>query len=103
MTWVKLDDKFWANPKIEAVGNEAAGAFVRMLSHCGDQLTDGAISRAAARYIATPKVIERLEEFGLIVRNGQGWTIPTFLEYNRTKDQVLAKREADRQRKATGT
>lgn len=99
MSWAKLDDKFWSNPKVEMVGNEAAGAYARMLSYCGDQLTDGKLTDGAARYIAKAKVIDRLAEFGFIVQNGSGWVIPDYLDYNRSKAQVLAKREADKKRK----
>lgn len=99
MPWVKLDDKFWADPKVEEVGNEAAGAFARMLSYCGDHLTDGKVTDAKARYIAKPKVIDRLAEFGFIAKNGAGWIIPDFLDFNPSREQVEAKREADRERK----
>lgn len=101
MTWVKLDDKFWADPKIEEVGNEAAGAYARMLSYCGDHLTDGVVTDAKARYIAKSKVIERLAEFGLIVKRGTGWEIPKYLEFNPSREQVEAKRAADRERRAS--
>ena len=99
MSWAKLDDKFWSNPKVEAIGNEAAGAYARMLSYCGDQLTDGRLTAGAARYIAKPKTIDKLAEFGFIVARGDDWFIPTYLDYNRSKAQVLAKREADKRRK----
>jgi hypothetical protein len=102
VTWAKLDDKFWSNPKVEAVGNEAAGAFARMLSYCGDQLTDGRISEGAARFIARPKTIERLVEFGFIAPNGSGYVIPDFLEYNKSKAKILETRAADRKRKGEG-
>jgi len=100
MSWVKLDDKFWANPKVEELGNEAAGAYCRMLSYCGDHLTDGVLTAAKVRYIAKPKVIDRLVEFGFIVKRGAGWIIPDYLDYNPSQQQVFAKREADRKRKA---
>lgn len=102
MSWTKLDDKFWSNPKVEAIGNEAAGAYARMLSYCGDQLTDGKLTGPAARYIAKPKTIDRLAEYGFIKPYGEGWVIPDYLEYNRSKAQVEAKREADKKRKADG-
>jgi hypothetical protein len=101
VTWTKLDDQFWSNPKVEEVGNEAAGAYARMLSYCGAHLTDGKITDGTARYIAKPKVIDRLAEFGFIVKNGRGWVIPDFLEFNPSKQKVIAKREADKKRKAT--
>ena len=94
MTWTKLDDQFWSNPKVEHVGNEAAGAYARMLSYCGDHLTEGKLTDGAARYITRPKIIDRLAEFGFIVRNGSGWVIPGYLEFNPTRAEVEATRKA---------
>lgn len=92
--WTKLDDKFWSDPKVEEAGNEAAGAYARMLAYCGDHLTEGKLTDGAARYIARPKIIERLAEFGFIVPNGNGWVIPNYLEFNPTKAEVEATRRA---------
>lgn len=88
MAWVKLDDKFWADPRVEEVGNEAAGAFARMLSYCGDHLTDGIVSAAKANYIARRKIVDRLAEFGLIVKRGDGWIIPDYLDFNPSRSEV---------------
>lgn len=99
MSWVKLDDKFWANPKVQIVGNEAAGAFARMLSFCGDHLTNGRIPDDTARFIARPKVLDLLEEYGFVHRNGSGYVIPDYLEFNPSREQIEAKREADRRRR----
>lgn len=94
MTWVKLDDKFWANPKVQAVGNEAAGAFARMLSFCGDHLTDGKIPEPTAQFIAGPETLDVLEGHGFIERNGSGYIVPEFLDFNPTRDEVAAMRKA---------
>lgn len=92
MTWTKLDDSFWANPKVTAAGNEAAGAYVRMLSYCGQHLTDGRVPEGVARFIAKPKTIARMEEFSLIVRNGSGYLIPDYLEFNPARAEVESKK-----------
>lgn len=94
MSWVKLDDKFWGNPKVQIVGNEAAGAFVRMLSFCGDHLTDGKVPEATAQFIAQPETLDVLEEYGFIQRNGIGYLIPDFLEFNPPRSEVEAMRQA---------
>lgn len=94
MPWVKLDDAFWANPKVVAVGNEAAGAYCRMLSYCGQHLTDGAIDDATAKFIARPALFNKLAEHGFIQRNGKGWVIPDYLDFNPSRAKVEAKRKA---------
>lgn len=92
--WSRLDDQFWSDPRVEKAGNEAAGAFCRMLSYCGDQLTDGVITHGVASYIARPKIIDRLAEFGFIVKRGDDWLVPNYLEFNPPRSEVEAKREA---------
>lgn len=94
MTWTKLDDGFYDNPKVEAVGNEAAGAYARMLSYCGRQLTDGRVPDAKARYITKPSVLKRLVDHGFIERNGKGWVIPDYLEFNPSRKKVEQERAA---------
>lgn len=92
--WSRLDDQFWSDPKVEKAGNEAVGAFCRMLSYCGDQLTDGVVTAGVAGFIARPKTIDRLAEFGFIVERGEDWLIPNYLEFNPPKTEVEARREA---------
>jgi hypothetical protein len=100
MPWVKLDDKFWGNPKVQKIGNEAAGAYCRMLSFCGDHLTDGLITGDALRFICRPKVAEILTEYGFIQPHGEDWIVPDYLDFNPSREQVESKREADRKRRA---
>lgn len=92
--WTRLDDKFWSDPKVEKIGNEAAGAYARMLSYCGDHLTEGRLTDGAARFITRPKVIETLAEFGFIQPHGDDWIIPNYLDFNPTKAEVEAKQKA---------
>lgn len=100
MTWTKLDDCFYDDPDVEEVGNEAAGAYCRMLSYCGRHLTDGEIPEGKARYIAKPSVLSKLEAHGFIESTEKGWLIPTYLRFNPSREKVLAKRAADSARKA---
>lgn len=94
MPWVKLDDSFWSNPKVEEVGNEAAGAYVRMLSYCGRHLTNGHVGDGPARYITTTRICKRLTQHGFLERNSSGWIIPDYLEYNPSREKAEAKQKA---------
>lgn len=100
MTWVKLDDGFWSNPKVDSVGNEAAGVYSRALSYCGCHETDGAVPDSIARYIGKAKAWERLVDAGLCEPLENGYLVPDFLEFNPSHEVLEAKREADRKRKA---
>jgi hypothetical protein len=102
VTWSKLDDGFWMNPKVIQAGNAGAGIFSRLLSYCGCYLTDGFIPPEVVELVvgSDKKALQTLERLMLVQRMESGaFCIPDFLEHNRSKAQV----EADRlQRKAAG-
>ena len=98
MTWAKFDDAFWSHPKTVRAGNEAVGAFVRMVCYCSQYLTDGAVPAATAREIARPKILERLVEVGLLEADGDGFRVHGYLERNPSRLQVEAERAAKTQR-----
>ena len=100
MPWAKLDDSFWSHPKVIAAGNEAAGAYARMLSYCGNQLTDGRIPSEVAKFIAKPGLISKLEQFSFIVQNGDGYLIPDYLAFNPSREKVTEDRRKAAERKA---
>lgn len=100
MTWTKLDDGFWSNPKVGRAGNEAAGAYARALSYCGRHETDGSFPDSVARFIARARTWERLVVEGLIEQVEGGYVIPDYLEHNPSRAHLKAKRERDRKRKA---
>jgi hypothetical protein len=92
--WVKLDDSLWANPKVVAAGNEATGAYCRMLSYCGQQLTDGVVEGDVAKFIARAPLIKKLTSHGFVEPSGSGLLIPDYLDYNPTREKAEAKRRA---------
>lgn len=98
MSWAKFDDAFWSHPKVVRAGNEAVGAFVRVVCYCSQYLTDGAVPAATAREIARPKVLERLVEVGLLEVDGDGFRVHGYLERNPSRLQVEAERAAKTQR-----
>lgn len=100
MAWARLDDHFHGNPKVLATPLAALGLYALGLSYCADQLTDGFIpksvvlgwskSAAAARLLVQHKLWE-------VTRDG--YRVHDYLEWNRSRGQVLADREAARKRK----
>jgi hypothetical protein len=96
MSWAKLDDGFWMNPKVIVVGNTAAGIFARLLSYSGCYLTDGRVPAEVVQTIVgkDTKALDALERSLLIQRLPSGaFAIPDFLEHNRSKAQIEADRE----------
>jgi hypothetical protein len=102
VTWSKLDDGLWSHPKVVAAGNEAAGVYCRSLSYCGCHETDGHVPQEVAKFIGRQRAFERLIEVKLMERNGTGYQIPDFLQFNPSHALLEAKRARDRARKADG-
>ena len=100
MSWTRIDDGFALNRKVIAAGNAAVGAWVRMLSHCSAQLTDGAIDARSARFYATRSEIDRLVSVGLLERTDDGFQIPDFLEFNPRAESIRSRRKATAERVA---
>jgi len=92
--WLKLDDSFWANPKVVAAGNEVAGAYVRMLSYSAQQLTDGFIPDEPVRLIAKAGLTKKLVSHGFVEKTGGGLLVPDYLDFNPSREKALATRRA---------
>lgn len=95
MPWLNIDDQMAFHRKVVRAGNEAVGAWLRMLCWCSAQLTDGAVDRSVAMTIAKRKrVLDCLVDAGLLERRGGDFVIHDYLEWNPTASEVKADREA---------
>ena len=115
MVWVKVDDRFYSHPKVQAAWQtEPASIGLEMLalSHSGAHLTDGHVAESFVNSLyfrsntARQRAIAALVDAGLWVPNGDGWDIHDFLKYNESRDVLLARssaREAKRQSNRTGS
>ena len=102
MPWAKLDDQFTDHPKILAAGPLAGWLFICGLCYASRYLTDGYIPLVQVRKLAdlenAAELAERLVESGLWARMDDGYMIHDYLEYNPSRLQVLAAREANARR-----
>jgi hypothetical protein len=101
MSWVKLDDGFFRHPKVLAAGRDARELYVAGLCYCGSGLTDGRIPAGAVRVLGAEVEIDqamsaadRLVSVGLWERDGSDFVVHDYLEYQPSKERVLATREA---------
>lgn len=115
MSWVKLDDGFAEHPKVIAAGPLAGWVHVCGLCYCNRNLTDGYVPRAIARRLADFEhvgletggvpgmvavgvdvdcelLVEILVEVGMWEEVEGGYVIHDYLDYNPSKEDVLAKR-----------
>ncbi|MBP8536106.1 hypothetical protein [Streptomyces sp. MK37H] len=121
MAWSRIDDSLHSHPKIMQVGNAATGLYVRLISYAGQHLTDGFVPASVARSYGTPRLLAALCDANLLAKvdpksnqtsetrpplQGPGYVIHDYLDYNPSREQVLAERaknaarqEAFRQRR----
>jgi len=102
MPWAHLDDHFYSHPKVVATPLPAVGLFAIGLSYCGDQLTDGFIPRSVVVGIRGWTSAARM----LIERNfwnevPGGYQVHDYLDWNDSREQVLAKRKGAADRAAS--
>ncbi len=103
MSWVRVDDKIAFHRKTVEAGNEAFGAWVRMVAWCSDHLTDGVVPARICLLMAERQdVVERLCDVGLLEIHGDALRIHDYHDHNPHAADVKAKRAAEAKRKAEG-
>jgi len=104
MAWVKIDDQFADHPKVLAAGPLASWLYVCGLTYCGRYLTDGWIPRSQVKKLADVDnamvLAERLVIIGLWDETEDGFIVHDYLEYNPTREDVKAYRDANAKRQS---
>lgn len=105
MPWVKLTDNWYDDPAIVEAGDDGGWLWVTALSWSARNLTDGHVpSRQLSRLTTLtdpPTVAARLVDLGLFEVDAErgGWIVANYHRYQPTAAEVLAKREAEADRK----
>ena len=99
MTWFKVDDAFAFHPKAIAAGNSALGLWVRAGAWCSANLTDGALPRHMIGTLGAQKRnADRLVAVGLWRETPEGYQFTDWDQWQPSKEQVKAEREATKAR-----
>lgn len=110
--WARLDDALIDHQKIFAAGALigrngpaiAVGLYAIALMWSNKHLTDGHLPKAVVqsfRHVSDPgAVADALTRAGLWDRNGDGWLIHDYADFNPSGADVRRKRKRDRARKA---
>lgn len=101
--YVQLANGFYMNRKVRRLRRtmpSAISAFVIMLSYCGDNLTDGYVDSDTAEFVLdiTTQELDALQQAGLVESVEGGYVVHDYLEHNRSRQQVMAKRKRERER-----
>ncbi|MGV9756973.1 hypothetical protein ACWDUC_14300 [Streptomyces tricolor] len=113
MAWFALDDGFDSHPKVRKAGNAAVGLFVRLGVHATKHLTEGHLDGDIVRDYGTAATIRKLITVGMLHEPGHGcprcpqpaadgYYIHDYLDYNKSRAQIEAAREAARKRQQRG-
>ena len=103
MPYLNLDDHFAEHPKVDALSAGAFRLHVSGLCYCAMNLTDGhveerRVSRLMPDY-SKAYLCELIEAAMWIERPG-GYEIHDYLDWNKSREWWIAKREADNKRVA---
>ncbi|CAL9348935.1 hypothetical protein SUDANB1_00421 [Streptomyces sp. enrichment culture] len=113
MVWFALDDGFDTHPKVRKAGNAAVGLFVRLGVHATKHLTEGHLDGDIVTAYGTAATIRKLLTVGMLHEPGHGcprcpqpaadgYYIHDYLDYNKSRAQIEAAREAARKRQQKG-
>lgn len=113
MAWFALDDGFDTHPKVRKAGNAAVGLFVRLGVHATRHLTEGHLDGDIVRSYGTVPNVRKLVAVGMLHEAGHGcprcpqpaegdFVIHDYLDYNKSRAQIEAAREAARKRQNRG-
>jgi hypothetical protein len=95
VSWARIDDKMAYGAKTLSAGNEAVGAWVRMLAWSCERGTDGLVPRYVALNIAgKPKVIARLVQARMLDQDGDDYRIHDFLDWNPSYEEATGRKQA---------
>lgn len=98
MPWLRIDDGMVEHLKVASLSDGAFRAHVEAMSFCARNLTDGHIPAAVAKKQGWSKRASELVRAGLWEKEEGGHSIHDYLDYNPSREQVEAEREAARRR-----
>lgn len=108
MTWARFEDRFPWHRKVRPLSDAAFRLHVSAICWCCEHLTDGRVKRTELPLVSDVKrpnvAANELTTAGLWRENDErtGWELHDFLTYNESRDVIVARREADAERKRRG-
>ena len=97
MAWVRLHDAAMTHPKVGQLSDKAFRLWVWGLSHCQMYLTDGLIGTDSIPP-RLKRALDDLVSVGLWEAHAGGFRVHDYLDWNDSKDVVMQKRNAAKER-----
>lgn len=117
MTYARFDDRMDDNPKVADAGPLVRDLHAQAIRYCSRELTDGRIASSILRKIARDitgqfaemygatvnpsTVISHALACGLIEQDADGYLVHDYLDWNSSREHVLAQRASGRERAAS--
>lgn len=97
MPWGRVDDGHYRHPKVLELDEEHRKGCLALywlaISWCNDHLTDGRVPVGTVRLLGADVVeAEELVRVGMWEKDGRGYRVHDFLDFNKSKEQVLIER-----------
>lgn len=103
-TWFKFYNDLVDDPRFVALSDAAWTLHIHGMAYCSKNLTDGVIPRGMIRRLCGTKdpmkAAKELVAAGMWAEDDDGWEVVDYLKGQRSKAQVEAAREANRERLA---
>lgn len=102
-TYIRLDDHFDENKKVELIGEPAAWLYVVGLCYCSRNLTDGMIPKSKVPKMVTGRVNHRVKvllEREMWIDRGDEYEVKDYLLHQRSRAQIEEERRKARERAA---
>lgn len=94
MAWVRIDDGMPDSLKVAPLSDAAFRAYVTSICYCARSLSDGFVpAKKAKEFSGRPRVVQELTDATLWESGDGGFTVHDYLEYNPTRETVLAERD----------
>ncbi len=105
MSWVKIDDAILDNHKVAKIGPAAFGLYVAGMAYAARNLTDGYVPSEKVERLLNwddgddaVAALKELQRAHLWRSENGGFRIHDYLDYNPSRERVLADREAAKKR-----
>lgn len=95
MAWANFDDNFADHPKVAGLSDQAFRLHTSGILYCAKYLTNGVVPVAQAARLTPGFKKEHVRELitaGLWDSQGDGYHIHDYLQWNRSREQILSER-----------
>lgn len=96
--WVKLDDGFAEHPRVSGLSDAAFRLHVASMCYAAHYLTDGRVPAHRVHGKPLAPLVAELVKAGLWTRNGTGYEIHDWRDYNPTREDVERQRKMRNER-----